>query len=417
MLFGTGFDFELGITADLIEYQATISTTPACQLSITEGLDVNIGAFAHAVGGINFATFGASPAIVTTILEVPLPSLCLTRPAATTAHPLPTTVLGGGKGVSSVLGLPALSITLSASLPSVSKSTGPLTTSILAHLPSPTGNVSTPTNSSSEALFHLGVPTKIITASHSFASGIWYTQSAANNSNTVAAVITTSTVYATDLITVTSCASAVLHCPAALATEVIITSTKVLYTTVCPVGATLPTVLPTESSAAPVAFSKFSIASPTVALHLVSPLKFIPCATPLVETIYKPTFINPVYTMPTATIFAVPYPDWNMTLAFVSSTNTLSNSLSTQPLQTKVVLAQVNHADWSATNAAQPTAPLKAFEVKKKIQTDASVRPTATGVLPSATETLLPVTADATRMMRGSHGILVTLVVVLMVVS
>ncbi|KAH6716008.1 hypothetical protein BKA61DRAFT_418113, partial [Leptodontidium sp. MPI-SDFR-AT-0119] len=78
ILFGTGFDFELGIFADLIEYQATISSTPACELSITEGLDVNIGAFAHAVGEINYSKFGASPALVTTILEVPLPSLCLT---------------------------------------------------------------------------------------------------------------------------------------------------------------------------------------------------------------------------------------------------------------------------------------------------------------------------------------------------
>src|SRR5215469_679006 len=44
-LFGTGFDFELGVFANLIEYVATLSSTDSCKISITEGLDVSIGAF------------------------------------------------------------------------------------------------------------------------------------------------------------------------------------------------------------------------------------------------------------------------------------------------------------------------------------------------------------------------------------
>lgn len=60
-LFGTGFDFELGVYADLIEYVATIGTTDTCELSITESVDCNIGAFAHAVVELDYKTFGAAP--------------------------------------------------------------------------------------------------------------------------------------------------------------------------------------------------------------------------------------------------------------------------------------------------------------------------------------------------------------------
>ena len=53
--------------------------------------------------------------------------------------------------------------------------------------------------------------------------------------------LTTSVVYSTDLITITSCAATVTNCPAhpELATEErIITSVVVAYTTVCPISLT-----------------------------------------------------------------------------------------------------------------------------------------------------------------------------------
>ncbi len=59
--------------SSLIEYEATLSGTPECELSVIESVDVNIGAFAHCVGEINYSTMGVSPAVVTTVLDVPLP--------------------------------------------------------------------------------------------------------------------------------------------------------------------------------------------------------------------------------------------------------------------------------------------------------------------------------------------------------
>ncbi|KAH9211445.1 hypothetical protein DL95DRAFT_277326, partial [Leptodontidium sp. 2 PMI_412] len=216
ILFGTGFDFELGIFADLIEYQATISSTPACELSITEGLDVNIGAFAHAVGEINYSKFGASPALVTTILEVPLPSLCLTRPAATSVLALPTD--SAAILTDTVPSLPSIAASLS---------TGPLATNV----------ASTPTNTSTGGLFFQAsspAPSPVATPS-SITSGILFTPPSTNSTITSAPALTTSTVYTTEIVTLTSCADTVLHCPASLTTEVIITSTRILYTTICPV--------------------------------------------------------------------------------------------------------------------------------------------------------------------------------------
>lgn len=372
ILFGTGFDFELGIFADLIEYQATISSTPACELSITEGLDVNIGAFAHAVGEINYSKFGVSPAVVTTILEVPLPSLCLTRPTVTATEVVasPTGSVVSATLTSTVIQLPSTIFSLS---------TGPLVTHV----------VSIPTNTSTGGLFlqfsSTASATMIKTAS-SIPSSVIYTPLVANGTITSAPALTTSTLYTTEIITLTSCADTVLHCPAGHATEVVITSTRILYTTICPVGAILPSTIPTtiaqtaltspsspsvgsvsnttrlntshnlltktttlfRTSSLPfISPSRLStsqtqkpselIISTTIPTISPLPLKLTPCATPHVETIYTPTFTNPVYTMPTATVFAVPYPEWNVT--YVSS---LESSLSSSSSRVEMRVSTVS---------------------------------------------------------------------------
>jgi hypothetical protein len=133
---------------------------------------------------------------------------------------------------------------------------------------------------------------------------------------TSAAALITSTIWATGYITVTSCASAVLHCPASAASEVILTSTSILYTTVCPYGAVLPTTLPSYLNAS---------SQPTsmqVVLHteLVSPLPLTPCTENAVSTVYVPTFVNPTYAMPTATSFPVAYPNWTTNLSLGTAT-------------------------------------------------------------------------------------------------
>lgn len=129
------------------------------------------------------------------------------------------------------------------------------------------------------------------------------------------ASLITSTVWTTDYITVTSCSSTVLHCPASAASEVILTSTSILYTTVCPYGAVLPSTLPSHLNAS-------QSTSVQVVLHkeLVSPLPLTPCTENVVSTVYVPTFVNPTYTMPTATSFPVAYPNWTTNLNLGTAT-------------------------------------------------------------------------------------------------
>lgn len=293
-VFGTGFDFELGVYADLIEYVATIGTSDTCELSITESVDVNIGAFAHAVLELDYKTFGASPAVVTTILDLPLPSLCVTRPVDSSLPAFPTVT--------------ATPITYPLSALSSAYPTATATASATS-----TGAIFLQGSSSYVASGSAAPSAASDVASGSYAASGSAAASSSpsstaygNGTITSAASMTTSTIYTTDLITVTSCASTVLHCPASLTSEIIITSTSILYTTVCPVGQVQPTFTPSTSSTTkshPV----------NTASIIVSPIPLTPCATPVVSTIYTPTFVNPTYTMPTATSFTVPYPNWNAT--------------------------------------------------------------------------------------------------------
>jgi hypothetical protein len=131
----------------------------------------------------------------------------------------------------------------------------------------------------------------------------------ATSTITSAAALITSTVWTTDYITVTTCSSTVLHCPASAASEVILTSTSILYTTVCPYGAVLPTTLPSYLNA-----SQSTTVQVVLHTELVSPLPLTPCTENAVSTVYVPTFVNPTYTMPTATSFPVAYPNWTTNL-------------------------------------------------------------------------------------------------------
>ncbi|RFU24378.1 hypothetical protein B7463_g11961, partial [Scytalidium lignicola] len=282
-VFGTGFDFELGVSADLIEYEASLASTSDCDLAITESIDVNIGAYAHAVVEIDYKTFGVAPAVVTTILDVALPSLCLVRDIEPTGTiytaPAETMSLAESSIIGSVSAAP---------------STTPIAVTAIA-----TSTSSSAVFSSTGAIFYQSSGSVTATPTSRYS----------NSTITTAPSLVTSTVYSTDLVTVTSCAANVIHCPANQASEVVITSTTVLYTTVCPAGQIQPsfTLSTTSSSSA--------TSVPTAAI--TQGFSLTPCKTPAVSTVYAPTFVVPTYTMPTATTFTIPYPNWNSTTSTI----------------------------------------------------------------------------------------------------
>jgi hypothetical protein len=85
-VFGTGFNFELGVFVDLLEYTAVIiGNNHHCGLFITENVDLAIGVLALAVVEIDYHKFTAIPAVVLVLLKLELPSLYLPRP-----HSYPT---------------------------------------------------------------------------------------------------------------------------------------------------------------------------------------------------------------------------------------------------------------------------------------------------------------------------------------
>ncbi|KAF4611385.1 hypothetical protein G7Y89_g15628 [Cudoniella acicularis] len=267
--------FELGLFVDVIEYSATLTSTPACELLITEFVEVNIGAFADVVAVIDYSTFGISPTAVTPIWTAALPSICITRQATTTAQP--TTSL-----------LPSSPISILVSSTILTNQPTTLTTSSSAA--TSTGGIfvqSAATSSSSS--------TSTILSSYPSVTA-W------SNSTATTTPMTTSTVYTTDLITVTSCSSTVLHCPASLTSVQTITSITILYTTVCPVGQVQPAYTPITNS----------VSAKSTTVSMVS-VVLSSCATPVVSTIYTPTFATPTYAIQTLTGHAPAFPLWNAT--------------------------------------------------------------------------------------------------------
>jgi hypothetical protein len=405
VLFGTGFDFELGVFADLIEYVATIGFSDECELYITESVDVNIGAFARAVVEINYHSFGVSPTVVTTLLDIPLPSLCLTRPVASAtlpyatsatatvvgstaayslgyspapyptasypgypsgvpyptghypAHPVdpyPTASYSDGYPVDpyptdayptdayptdayptesypvesySVSGYVSVSYSASAS-ESTSKPVGTVSvSSSSSHTSYSHYTLSFPASGYSSAPGPISTPPYPTTTSTALSSGTL----------TSAPSLTTSTVYTTSLYTITSCGATVLHCPASSQSEIVITSTKILYTTVCPVGQSQPTIAPSASTS--------KSAGVHTSIATVLPIPLIPHSTPIVSTVYTTSFVTPTYAVPTATSFSVPFPNYTTifaTTSIVVVTSAPSSVSTSAPVSTLVYSTPVH---------------------------------------------------------------------------
>jgi len=237
-VFGTGFDFELGVYVDLAAYTAVIGSTDACPLSIDAGVNVDVGVFALAVVEIDYQNFLAIPVDISTALGINLPLLCQPRPDSCSKPALPS---------------------------SAPKSTPVVNSTVVAPTPKPV---------------HLNGT----------------------------APLTTSTVYTTDITTITSCAATVLHCPASSAKPVVVTNTRVLYTTVCPVAEAQQSQSTFQTAVVP------AITTPTptnTPVPVISGQTLTSYATPVVSTIYVPTVAKPTYTKPTGTSFSVLNPTFN----------------------------------------------------------------------------------------------------------
>ncbi|KAH8667515.1 hypothetical protein BGZ60DRAFT_528816 [Tricladium varicosporioides] len=214
-----GYAFELGMYIDAIEYKATLSSRDACQLYVTEGLDINIGAYAEAVAEIDYTTFGVSPTAKTTIWTTALPSICSNPTTTSPSVSVKTAVL------------PNEPITLS----STSSSSTSIKTTVLPNQPITPSSASKSTTSTSS----------VFQASATATSSSPFSAQTAWSNSTSSAQLTTSTVYATDTITVMKCPATVTKCPANQKAAIeVVTSIRILYTTIYPVSQAMGTALP-----------------------------------------------------------------------------------------------------------------------------------------------------------------------------
>ncbi|PQE06089.1 extracellular serine-threonine rich protein [Rutstroemia sp. NJR-2017a BBW] len=231
--------FEFAAFADLLEYSTVIATTDSCPLHISGGVDVSLGAIAQLAADLDFASFSLAPSAVVNILNVDLPVICTTRPATTT--PLARLGSGSGSATTVISGASTMVTSIvvsdlpSASVPGVSAAlpTG--------SLPDASGSIIGITSPSDVSVSGAPIPSAG-SVTGPFANGTLPSSTGAdsglesNPTITSAASLTTSTVYATQVSTITSCAANVLHCPASMTGTTVVTQTVVQYTTVCPVA-------------------------------------------------------------------------------------------------------------------------------------------------------------------------------------
>ncbi|PQE15238.1 extracellular serine-threonine rich protein [Rutstroemia sp. NJR-2017a WRK4] len=235
----TSVGFEFAAFADLLEYSTVIATTDSCPLHISGGVDVSLGAIAQLAVDLDFASFSLAPSAVVNILNVDLPVICTTRPATTT--PLARLGSGSGSATTVISGASTMVTSIvvsdlpSASVPGVSAAlpTG--------SLPDASGSIIGITSPSDVSVSGAPIPSAG-SVTGPFANGTLPSSTGAdsglesNPTITSAASLTTSTVYATQVSTITSCAANVLHCPASMTGTTVVTQTVVQYTTVCPVA-------------------------------------------------------------------------------------------------------------------------------------------------------------------------------------
>ncbi|CCD45764.1 hypothetical protein BofuT4_P047820.1 [Botrytis cinerea T4] len=276
-LLGIGYGFELGVYADLLQYVTQIGSTDDCPLSISGSCDVNIGAYAASVASIDFAAFEIAPTAAVTVNAAALAAVCTTRPTSTRALGSISTgsaSSGSGSSGSGSSGSGSSGSVSSGSGSSGSGSSGSISIGLgggvsigLGGSGSDSGSSGSGSGSDSGSDSDSAVPKSGSGSTPSgtghFSNGTIPTASQSSGSSATGSLIgtitgapslTTSTVYATQVTTITSCASNVIHCPATLASTTVVTQTVVDYTTVCPVteaGNTASGPLPSFTATAP----------------------------------------------------------------------------------------------------------------------------------------------------------------------
>ncbi|KAF7906720.1 hypothetical protein EAF00_000999 [Botryotinia globosa] len=289
-LLGIGYGFELGVYADLLQYVTEIGSTDDCPLSISGAVDVNIGAYAASVAKIDFAAFEIAPTAAITVNAGALAAICTTRPTSTrglgaistgsASSGSDSTGSGSSGSASSGSGSDGLGGSISIGLGG-SGSIG------LGGSGSDSGASASDSGSAPSGTGHFSNSTAL-TASRS--SGASATGSLIGTI-TSAASLTTSTVYATQVTTITSCASNVIHCPASLAGTTVVTQTVIDYTTVCPVteagntaSGAVPSSLPSLTTSANTHVAPSSIPGTVILTSVASasPSTFdVPSSTPI----------------------------------------------------------------------------------------------------------------------------------------
>ena len=290
-VFGTGFDFELGVYVDLFEYTAVaIGESHNCGLFIAERVDLAVGVYALFVLDIDYRAFTAIPAVFIVLLELDLPNICLATPPKHhhSASGYPTLPTGTGYPTAYPTSSPS-----GEGYPSQS-SQGYLT------LPSGTENppgypTGYPTGSSAT----IGAPYPTGTAS---ASGSSIPSNSANGTIIASAPLTTATAYSTTSYTITSCAATGLHCPASSSSQIVVTA-------VCPVTGT-------QTPAAPTTVA-YPVKTPSSSS---APQSLTPVPTPTPSTVYTPTTCTPNKTIVSATSYPVLNPGYTGTVAPVFTT-------------------------------------------------------------------------------------------------
>ncbi|KAK3938511.1 hypothetical protein QBC46DRAFT_390074 [Diplogelasinospora grovesii] len=264
---GIGAGAELGIYANLIEFVAVLEETADCALQSMESWDLNVGAYAHLDVVIDYKTLGAIPTVSTTLLTAPTLTQCW--------------IEGGSGGYGATITATTAPVGVSTGSPSESGS----------------GGVGGPNvgGSGSATLSTIVMSSPVITTAPSATisasgtgSGYPYGNSSASASGSGSGSggdeIVTSTVYTTTVYTITSCAASVPNCPASMQSQIVVTRTVDLYTTVCPAMAVITG--PASSSTTTTstrATGTFAHAAATTTL-ITDVVVLVPCATPVVET-------------------------------------------------------------------------------------------------------------------------------------
>ncbi|KAK7991128.1 hypothetical protein PG990_015408 [Apiospora arundinis] len=128
--FGIGAGAAMGIYANLVEFVASIETTPTCALETREWFDLNVGAYARLDVVVDYKTLGLVPTVSTTLLSAPTLTQCWIPQKSSGLVGLPgKTITTSASLKTAPTALPMVSSTLSGSQSSRAAVSGSKTTS------------------------------------------------------------------------------------------------------------------------------------------------------------------------------------------------------------------------------------------------------------------------------------------------